>query len=378
MSAAKTFDLYLACKTHNQDPASSIEYLIHSYGEDIFPKLLNSLLNKNFTQQEAVGYWRAAMHSFSADNTRMNWRAVMLDYLLSRTDLLSDPCIIEADELQQLQRNAVTDGLTNLYNQSHFKHLLATNIKEHEEQATTLSLIILDLDHFKQFNDRCGHLRGDQALAKIGKLIQSLLPENGLAARYGGEEFAIILPKTDLTQAIQLAEKIRAAVEQTNFDSEDRLDTGNLTISGGVACYPEVGNTSIDLIAHADRKLYEAKVNRNQIAPSLTDSRTIIRHNFRSIVEIYDESCGHFTNSLSADISRTGILLKSSTAPAVGSNLKLRFSYPFWPTDHDTTGQVRNVRSKDSRGNFLIGIKFLQQQTDFIERILPTEICTAS
>lgn len=375
MSTAKIFDLYFASNIQNQDAGSSIDYLTKTYGEDIFQQLLNGLLNKNYGRQEATDCWRAAVHSFSEENSRMNWRAVILDYLLSRTDRLDNPCIIETEELQRLQRNAITDGLTALYNQSHFKHLLATTIQDHNARPDSVfSLIVLDLDRFKQFNDRCGHLRGDQALAQIGKLITSLLPENGLAARYGGEEFAVILPNTTLPQAISLAEKIRSSVEQTSFDGEERLDSGKLTISGGVACFPDAGKTSVALFAHADSKLYDAKLNRNCISPRPNDPRAIVRHNFRSIVEILDEKTGDFRNSLSADISYTGILLKSAIPAAVGSNLQLRFPYPFWPADHGTSGRVRYNRSNENRGDYLLGIEFLQPQTDFIEQILPSEI----
>jgi diguanylate cyclase (GGDEF)-like protein len=375
MANGKTFDLYLASKTNHQDPAASIEYLAQSYGDDIFQRLLNKLLSKNFTQQQATDFWRAAMLNYSQDNSRMNWRSVVLDYLLSRTDLLDNPRIIDAEELKRLQAAAVTDGLTNLFNQSHFKQRLATIIQEHmSSPEAVFSLIILDLDRFKQFNDRCGHLRGDHALEKIGTLICAQLPKDALAARYGGEEFAVILPGTDLPRAIEIAEQIRCKVAETEFDGEDRLDSGKLTISGGIASYPAAGTTSDALIAYADSKLYEAKVSRNSIAPQANNTRRIIRHNYRSIVEIFNPSSGDFKNSLSADISHTGILLKSSTPAVIGSNLKLRFPYPFWPSDHFTSGMVKHVRRNGRRGAFLVGIEFLQPETDFLEEVLPAGI----
>lgn len=375
MPNSKTFDLYLASDAQNQDPASSIDYLAQSYGEDIFQRLLNNLLNTDFSQTEATDFWRAAMHNYSQDHTRMNWRAVVLDYLISRTNLLKNPRIIDADELKQLQTDAVTDGLTNLYNQSHFKKRLANIIQEHRaETDSVFSLIILDLDRFKQFNDRCGHLRGDRALEKIGKLICSQLPTNALAARYGGEEFAVILPHTDLPEAIVIAEKIRTKVAATEFEGENRLDSGKLTISGGIACYPAAGTTSDTLISHADSKLYEAKHNRNSISPQANNTRSIIRHNYRSIVEIFNPASGGYKNSLSADISHTGILLKSSTPAVIGTNLMLRFPYPFWPAEHCTDGQVKHVRRNGRRGAFMVGIEFAQPQTDFLEEVLPINI----
>ncbi len=379
MPNIESFEQYLTTRIANQDLDSSINYLTQSYGENIFQKMLNSLLSKTFQPQEASDYWRCAMQSFLADNSTMNWRAIMFDHLFCRTDLLRNPRIIDAEELQLLQHNAITDGLTCLFNQSHFKHRLATTIIDHEVRPdSSFSLIILDLDHFKQFNDRCGHLRGDHALAKIGKLISSQIPSNALAARYGGEEFAVILPDTDLPTAITLAEKIRAAVEQASFDGEDRLDKGKLTISGGVACYPEAGKTTVSLIAHADSNLYAAKVSRNCICPTPTNSRGIIRHAFRSIVEVCDSHSGKVINSLSSDISSTGLLLKCSVPCEIGSTMQLRFPFPFWPSDHLTSGEVRHVRTQNERGSYMVGIQFVQPQTDFIELVLPREICVTS
>lgn len=379
MSNSKSFDLFFASTPQNREPSHSIDYLAENYGEDIFQTLLNTLLNKNFSKQEASELWRAAMRHFSQESARINWRAVVLDYLLSRPEHLSNPRIVEAEELRRLQLSAVTDGLTNLYNQSHFKQRLAAIIKEHEEQpGATFSLLMLDLDHFKQFNDRCGHLCGDQVLKEVGMLICSQLPENCLAARYGGEEFAVILPQMDLPEAVALAERIRAKIEANSFAGENRLDSGNLTISGGIACYPAAGKTSDALIAQADAKLYEAKLYRNSIAPRTNEVRHIIRHNVRSIVEIFDHSSGDFKNALSADISLTGILLKSSTPAVIGSNLKMRFPYPFWPSDHYTSGQVMHVRKSGHHGAFLVGIQFLQPQGEFIDEILPGEMYTAA
>ena len=372
MSNCKSFDFYFASSANSQDPGSSIEYLAESYGDDIFQKLLNKLLNKDFSQQEATDFWRAAMHCYNQDSSRMNWRSVVLDYLITRTDLLKNPRVIEAEELDQLQAAAITDGLTNLFNQSHFKQRLSAVIREHQAQPNSVfSLILLDLDRFKQFNDRCGHLRGDRALEKVGKLIYSQLPKTAMAARYGGEEFAVILPGCDLSQAIEIAEQIRHKVEETAFDGEDRLDTGKLTISGGIACFPQAGSSSDVLIAHADSKLYEAKVTRNSIFPQANNTRRITRHSYRSIVEIFNSSSGEFRNSLSSDISHTGILLKSSTPAVIGSNMKLRFPYPFWPSEHYTSGHVRHVRKNGRRGAFMVGIEFDKPETEFLQEILP-------
>jgi len=373
MSNGKTFDLYLAGGVKADEPGSSIEYLAESYGDDIFQKLLNNLLNKEFSIQEASTIWRAAMKNFRTENIRMNWRSVILDYLLSSTDLLDSPRIIEANELRKLQQQAVTDGLTNLYNQAYFKAALAETVGNHRSNDSVFSLLLLDLDHFKQLNDRCGHLHGDQTLKQVAQLLCSILPQNSVAARYGGKEFAIILPQTDLVDAVRLAEKVRETVEKSSFAGEERLDKGTLTISGGVVSYPAAGKTGNELISQADAKLYQAKLNRNKIVPGENETRRLTRHTINSIVEIFDSKSGHFKNALSADISSNGILLKCATPAVIGSNLKLRFCYPFWPSDHYTNGQVRHVRRSGKRGGFLLGIEFANPQPEFMGEILPPE-----
>jgi len=378
MSYSKTFDLYLTSSSKKNDPSSSIEYLAQGYGEDIFQKLLNSLLNLNLSVQEATKLWKAAMKHFSPESNRMNWRSVVLDYLLSCTDQLSNPRIIEAEELRRLERNAITDGLTNLYNQSYFKQQLANTARDYAKSPEAVfSLLFLELDYFKQLNDRCGHLCGDRVLEKVAQIICTLLPEDCLAARYAGEEFAVLLPDTDMLQAINLAEEIRSTVEKTVFDGEERLDNGTLTISGGIASYPIAGTSSSALIAEANSKRYQAKLACNKILPAEKDTRDLTRHAINNIVEIVDNNNGGFKNALSANLSQTGILLKSSTPAAIGSSLKLHFPYPFWPTEHSTSGYVRHVRKSGRRGGFLLGIEFTQPQTSFVDEILPADTCAS-
>lgn len=357
----------------------TIDELHRQHGGMVYPAVFQILYNIDLKIDTAKRYWQeATLYRQQADSVH-SLRAILFDYLYNRTNELEDPRVINAQQLVKLQRNSITDGLTNLYNQSHFKQELEKlTFSDADRPGAVFSLLLFDLDHFKQFNDRCGHLRGDLALAKVGQIISSLAPAGALAARYGGEEFAVILPETGLAQAIILADRIRKTIEQTRFDGEDRLDKSNLTISGGVASYPVAGKSTVALIAHADSKLYDAKISRNSISPRPSDSRCIIRHAFRSIVEVLDKNSGGYHSSLSADISYTGLLLKSPHPFEVGDKLELRFPFPFWPDNHATTGQVRHIRNNDVRGDFQIGIEFVQPQVDFIEKILPGELYTAT
>ncbi len=375
MSLHNFTTLYQRLGKNDRQFVQGVNDLASQFGAQVFQQLYDFLFQLKLPEETAARYWEETSCLHPPASNHLHHRSALLNYLLFHTDELLDPRVIEASQLAQLQQNAITDGLTGLHNQAFFKQKLdATLQRTQTDPAGVFSLLLFDLDHFKQFNDRCGHLRGDQALNNVGRIISRLVPKDAVAARYGGEEFAVILPGSGQNQAIELAEQIRREVEQTPFPGEERLDRGKLTISGGVACYPVAGRSTVALIAHADSKLYDAKVTRNSISPRPSDSRGIIRHSFRSIVEVRDKTSGRFKSSLSADISYTGLLLKSTLAPQVGSRLELRFHYPFWPSDHNTYGLVRHLRNKDSRNDFLIGIEFEQPQVDFIEQLLPQEL----
>jgi len=160
----------------------------------------------------------------------------------------------------ETRRLANTDALTGLYNHRYFYHLLDAEMKRARRYGRALSLIMIDIDHFKQYNDRYGHLAGDEALRCLAQILRKNSRRVDSAARYGGEEFAIILPETDLSQAAVQAERMRtAAVEQP-------WPEGHLTISAGAAGLTPTMSKVEDLVREADRALYQAKAaGRNQV-----------------------------------------------------------------------------------------------------------------
>lgn len=159
--------------------------------------------------------------------------------------------IHERNLRKELSRLSITDSLTGLYNQRHFYKRLKEEVIRARRQKTSLSLILLDLDNFKTFNDTHGHLAGDQALRSAGRLIHKSIRQGvDSGYRYGGDEFAIILIDADLTIAQDIGKRI-----QESFDSD-----GKLTASMGFVKYSET-MTIKDFVAHADRELYRAKEN---------------------------------------------------------------------------------------------------------------------
>jgi diguanylate cyclase (GGDEF)-like protein len=170
---------------------------------------------------------------------------------------------------------AITDELTQLYNRRYFHTSLDAEISRAKRYAHSISLLILDIDHFKQVNDNHGHQIGDQVLSELGTTITSITRENDIVARYGGEEFAIILPEAELPEACDCAEKIRKAIEKKGFILEDGSFL-NLTTSIGVASAGRikipVKDVAENIIKLADQALYKAKESgRNRVITQGSD-----------------------------------------------------------------------------------------------------------
>jgi diguanylate cyclase (GGDEF)-like protein len=140
-----------------------------------------------------------------------------------------------------------------------------------------MSAIMIDIDHFKTFNDNHGHLMGDRVLQSVADLLERSIRKADLLARFGGEEFVILLPEIDKERGRKVAEKLRRAVERAEFPKEETQPLGKITISLGLASFPEDSSRAPDLLDRADRALYTAKtLGRNQAAvaqPANDDSK---------------------------------------------------------------------------------------------------------
>jgi len=167
---------------------------------------------------------------------------------------------------QLLMELAQTDPLTRLYNRRYLYEKLEIELNRCFRSKNPISLVMTDIDHFKQVNDRFGHQIGDEVLTKVADLLQTELRTYDLAARYGGEEFCLVLPETELDEAREVAERIRQRAEQMKF--REPMENHTITMSFGVAAYDGTNSkgTIDELIRVADDALYEAKNSgRNQV-----------------------------------------------------------------------------------------------------------------
>lgn len=169
---------------------------------------------------------------------------------------------------EALKAMASTDGLTGLFNFRYFKGELEKALKNAARYGRPVSLIMADVDHFKQYNDTNGHANGDQCLKRVAEVFMKSAREVDIAARYGGEEFAVILPETSLDGALVLAERLRTKLEQEIIPFEELQPKGAVTLSLGVASFPQDAADAQALIEAADKALYKAKERgRNTVWP---------------------------------------------------------------------------------------------------------------
>lgn len=314
-------------------------------------------------------------------------RVSTIDYLSNVERLLDNPTIVESVHLERTERSAVTDALTGLGNRRHFSSCLSLEIRRSRRYGLRMSLLMLDLDEFKRLNDLHGHLFGDLMLQRLGRSLRTAVREADVASRYGGEEFAVILPETDRLGAYAVGERVRRCVEQ---DFAERAVAGRkvaLTLSGGVAAYPEDARDAAGLIERADQALYLAKrCGKNRIGAHHAERRAAVRFpvkkSTRASISLLDGGEALPVNAL--NLSRVGALLELPEECAPSDSLELTLGA------RDATGRprtwvrrgkvVRVEKRPAARSAVRVAVSFeepldeegLRQQVRYREPLRPT------
>jgi diguanylate cyclase (GGDEF)-like protein len=174
--------------------------------------------------------------------------------------------IENATHYEEVKNLSLTDAMTNLHNYRYFSIRLKEELNRARRNKTKVSLLILDIDHFKNYNDTLGHQTGDEALRTLGRVLKSTVRDEDVVSRYGGEEFCIILPGISKKGILTLGERVRRIIELHKFYKETVQPGGRMTVSLGGATYPDDAKNPDDLVQRADQALYKAKnYGRNQL-----------------------------------------------------------------------------------------------------------------
>jgi diguanylate cyclase (GGDEF)-like protein len=297
------------------------------HGPVVYSELIRLLSHLNFPASEAKPHWdRIVRHRESMQDRlgeKVDLRVALVSYFLEVNRQLRNPKIIEMQLFELERASAYRDELTGLYNYRLFREHLTRETYRAARSGKPLSLVMVDVDDFKRYNDCNGHEVGNQALASVARVLTTSLRKSDIAARYGGEEFVLVLPSTPKTNAQFVAERSRAAMEREPFTGEEVLPGGRLTVSMGVATFPADAANPAELIREADRALYVAKARgKNQVSLYGQSRRSFGRvavmlpGTFRVLA---DES--HTLSTV--NLSEAGLLFRTDARLQVGMILEL-------------------------------------------------------
>jgi diguanylate cyclase (GGDEF)-like protein len=233
-------------------------------GDEYFSDLLYAITHERFPPTVAEGLWAEVMkHKCEMSNAmqrNVGCAVAVLDFFSNVKSELKQSTLMGESRIADLVRLALRDGLTRLFNHATCIEKIDIEMRIYERYGRPASLMMIDVDDFKTINDRHGHQAGDRVLAALGTLIETTTRDSDICSRYGGDEFAVIMPATDIEEAVLLAERLREQTERGMPDGR------HVTVSIGVAACGEGANTAQALVEKADTALYRAKTTgRNRV-----------------------------------------------------------------------------------------------------------------
>ncbi len=342
----------------------AVDRLVQEEGESVLPVVLNVFTQLDFNNEEAREIWNDLLRHRRDMSTTLG-RPVKLvtavcDYFLTVRKSFKNPKVVELKLFEEAHHNSKCDPMTGLFNRSYLADALSGEISRSKRQGSEFSMIFLDLDNFKDVNDRYGHLAGDLVLTRIADMIRSEKRIEDTVARYGGEEIVMLLPGTSKVNALVKAERIRHKVESNVFSHMKK--SFRVTVSAGVASYPKDATTGMELMDCADKALYRAKAGgKNRIELYSSEKRQFVRVDFSGPVKVrelrnMDRSTAFIGKS--KDLSLSGILFESEKPVELGSRLQLEIPIPSPSDPIIVIGSVVRLESFDD--HYEVGISFVQ------------------
>ncbi len=251
------YELVSSVELGSPELDAELKRLEGSYGTAAYSELIFLLCHLHFEGEEALRCWKQVLaHRIDMQgqlSLPVDLLVALASYFLQVNRKLENPKIIELKLFEQTQASAYRDELTGLHNYRFFSEFLPYETLRAERTSTPLSLVMIDVDDFKHYNDHNGHEAGNVALREVARLLTTTLHKADIASRYGGEEFALILPSMSKRDAQLATERIRAKIEEHSFSNEHLQPGGTLTVTMGPVTFPGDARGAGKLIRCADR-----------------------------------------------------------------------------------------------------------------------------
>ncbi len=359
--------------THNEERILHRLSQIHAEtGIQVHSALLLILTRLLMEEEEARAHWNAILHHRINLITRIGrdvgLRVAVFDYFINVNRKLTRPRIIELEVLEEAETSSTLDPLTGLYNQRYFRSALQKELRRSRRYELDLALLYMDLDDFREINERYGDLVGDILLKEVAILIKNKIRDIDVAARYSGEEFILLLPETERMGAYLVAERIRREIERHFVRRDVDGKPIQMTLSVGIAQYPVDSTVGESLIGRAEEALYQSKARGpNSVAVYYRERRNFIRFDpdRRGLkIEVQPRSgpAPPEAPPTPRNISRGGLLVEMSRACDIGEEVQVRCQDPAGSQTLTLRGKVVRVEDLEGigrPGRFDVGIAFL-------------------
>lgn len=341
--------------------ASKLDELSQIHGDQTYRQFLYLLTHLEFGPKEAKLHWDALLenweHLASGIEEPIDLRVVVLHYFLQVQKEFENPTMVEIRIFQKAQDSALKDELTQTYNYRYFQDRIRQEFERIRRYGQSLSLLMIDVDDFKIFNDRNGHLAGNVALKSVADIIRSSVRDVDIVSRYGGEEFAVLLPATAKSGALTVAEKLRVSVADAKLAGGESLPKGQVTISLGVGAAPIDAETVESLIERADAGLYQAKAagkNRVEVYSEERREHERLDTTVKGKLRVLDKTASEFTT---INLSEGGLLVRSDTPLPLGSIVQVELELREDGDALPCTGRV--VRLEEHDQDYEVGLRIL-------------------
>lgn len=329
------------------------------HGDEVYARFIHLVSHLDLPAAEARHHCDAiALHT--QDLARrlerpIDFRVGLTDYFVHLAPRIRNPKVIEIHLFNATQEGTLKDGLTGLYNFRFFKEAVARELGQARRLDHPLSLLFVDVDHFKSYNDHLGHAAGNEVLLSVAKVLKNTVRDMDLACRYGGEEFAILLPATNRAGALRAAERIVMGVEFLHIPHPG--GPGYLTVSAGVASFPDDAAEADALVGAADTAMYRAKsLGRNRAVAFSPERRQHARFSAEFQGAVADGGASPLPLQ-GRDISQGGLYFVTGRSVPQGDSLDLVLEFPSLGSSKKVACKARVTRCfRVESGSFGVGV----------------------